>query len=377
MLNIRFRERTNTWPGFVDLFSNLVIILIFLLIVFVFLWTTTSVFNKNTGMKTVAELKKTNEEQAQTIVQMSADEEEAKRLLILARSELENLSNDKAALENEIGLLDTEIQAIDMSVEELISAYEDKVAELQASGTNMEAAIAELTAQLNQATVDKEQTAAMEQERRQLQADMETQRMTLQEQLQQLQASLDAAEAKSAEQEIQYVEMSTRLNKALADKVAELNKVSGYQSDFYRAIKLALGDRSSIQPDGDRFIVSSDILFASGAYTLSPEGKNQLRLIANVIKDLEEKIPTDVNWIIRVDGHTDKKPVVSGTRGYRNNTQLSLLRATAVANELANAGVSKRRLVPSGFGEMHPVELGNDAASLQKNRRIELQLTNR
>lgn len=377
MLNIRFRERTNTWPGFVDLFSNLVIILIFLLIVFVFLWTTTSVFNKNTGMKTVAELKKTNEEQAQTIVQMSADEEEAKRLLILARGELENLSNDKALLENEIGLLDTEIQAIDMSVEELIAAYEDKVAELQASGINMESAIAELTAQLNQATVDKEQTAAMEQERRQLQADMETQRMTLQEQLQQLQASLDAAEAKSAEQEIQYVEMSSRLNKALADKVAELNKVSGYQSDFYRAIKLALGDRSSIQPDGDRFIVSSDILFASGAYTLSPEGKNQLRLIANVIKDLEEKIPTDVNWIIRVDGHTDKKPVVSGTRGYRNNTQLSLLRATAVANELANAGVSKRRLVPSGFGEMHPVELGNDAVSLQKNRRIELQLTNR
>ena len=92
---------------------------------------------------------------------------------------------------------------------------------------------------------------------------------------------------------------------------------------------------------------------------------------------MENQIPTDIDWIIRVDGHTDKKPVMTGTQGYKNNTELSLLRATAVANELANAGVSKRRLIPSGFGDLHPVELGSDAKSLQKNRRIELQLTNK
>ena len=78
-----------------------------------------------------------------------------------------------------------------------------------------------------------------------------------------------------------------------------------------------------------------------------------------------------------MDGHTDNNQVIPGTTGYKNNMELSLLRATAVANELANAGVSKRRLVPSGFGDMHPVELGNSPAALQKNRRIELQLTNR
>jgi chemotaxis protein MotB len=336
----------------------------------VFLWTTTSVFNKSTGLKTVAELKKTNEEQSQKIVQMTADEQEANRLLIMARSE-------KAVLEKEIGLLDTEIKQIDTSVEELVSDYEEKVMELQKSGADMQAMIAELNTQLNQAIVDKEKTAELEQERRKLQQDMDAQRQSLQDQLASLQAALNAAEVKSQEQQTQYVEMSARLNKALADKVAELNKVGAYQSDFYKAIKDALGNRTSIQQSGDRFIVSSDILFGSGEYKLSPEGKNQLRLIANVIKDLENKIPTDVNWIIRVDGHTDKKPVLGGTRGYKNNTQLSLLRATAVANELANAGVSKRRLVPSGFGELHPVVLGNDAESLQKNRRIELQLTNR
>ncbi len=384
MVNIRFREKTNSWPGFVDLFSNLVIILIFLLIVFVFLWTTTSVFNKTSGIKTVSELKKTNEEQAQTIAQMTADEQEAKRLLLLARAELENLENDKAELSNEVDALDTELQEIDMSIEDLIAAYEAKVAELQAAGVNMQEQVALLTTQLNQANADAAKSAELEQERRDLQAQMTQQRAQLADQLASLQAALNAAEAKAADQEIQYIEMSNKLNKALADKVAELNSkvaelnnVTQYQSGFYKAIKNALGDRTTIQPDGDRFIVSSDILFPSGAYTLSPEGKNQLRLIANVIKDLEHQIPSDVNWIIRVDGHTDRTGIIPGTREYRNNTELSLRRATAVADELARAGVSKRRLVPSGFGEMHPVELGNDPASMQKNRRIELQLTNR
>jgi len=369
-MNIRFRNQTNAWPGFVDLFSNLVIILIFLLIVFVFLWTTTSVFNKDSGIKTVAQLKQTNAEQAQTIQQMTADEQEAKRLLILARAELENLENSNAELT-------TELEEIDLSIEDLVTAYESKVMELQTQGQDMQKMVADLTRQLNQANLDKQKTAELEQERRALQDEMAAQRASLQEQLLKLQASLDAAEAKSNAQEIQYVEMSTRLNKALADKVAELNAVAQYQSEFYKAIKMALGDRTTIQPDGDRFIVSSDILFPSGSYTLSAEGKNQLRAIAGVIKGLESKIPSDVNWIIRVDGHTDKKPVVAGTRGYKNNTELSLLRATAVVDALADAGVSRRRLLPSGFGEMHPVELGNSPEALQKNRRIELQLTNK
>ena len=356
MMNIRFRENTNTWPGFVDLFSNLVIILIFLLIMFVFLWTTTSVFNKQSGAKTVAELRAESAEQAQTIEQMRADEQEARRLLLLARNELETLDNDRAELINELN-------ETDLSMTDLATAYEEK--------------IADLTQQLAQANQDKEQISKLEQERAKLTDEMSTQRAELAEQIAKLQAALDAADARAREQEVQYVEMSERLNKALADKVAELNQMSQYQSAFYRAIKDALGERTTVRADGDRFIVSSDILFASGAYNLSPDGKRQLQLIANVIKDFENKIPSDVDWIIRVDGHTDKKPVVRGTRAYRNNLQLSFLRASAVADELAKNGVSKRRLLPTGFGDLHPVELGNSPADLQKNRRIELQLTNR
>lgn len=356
MMNIRYRSQTNAWPGFVDLFSNLVIILIFLLIMFVFLWTTTSVFNKSTGTRAVAQLKQENAEQAQTIEEMELYKREANRLLLLARDELNNM---------------------DTSTEDLIGAYESKIATMQSEITEMQSEINELAVQLNHANISREQSVALEQERKQLQEQMSEQYANYTAQLEQLQAALDAAEEKSRTQEVEYIEMSNRLNKALADKVAELNDVSKYQSQFYKAVKLAMGNRTTITTDGDRFIVNSDILFPSGSYKLSDAGKKQLKLIANIIKDMEAKIPTDIDWIIRVDGHTDKKQVISGTRGYRNNTQLSLLRASAVVDELAKNGVSKRRLIPTGFGDMYPISLGDDAASLQQNRRIELQLTNR
>lgn len=363
MMNIRYRSQTSAWPGFVDLFSNLVIILIFLLIMFVFLWTTTSVFNKSTGTRAVAELKQVNAEQAQTIEEMESYKREANRLLLLARDELEN---------------------VDINTEDLIGAYESKIETMQSEITEKQAEIDlkqseidKLAVQLNQANISREKSIQLEQERKLLQEQMSAQYAELTAQLGKLQAALDMAEEKSHAQEIQYIEMSNKLNKALADKVAELKDVSKYQSQFYKAVKLAMGDNTSITADGDRFIVNSDILFPSGSYKLSAAGKKQLKLISDVIKNMESQIPTDIDWIIRVDGHTDKKQVISGTRGYRNNTQLSLLRASAVVNELVSNGVSKRRLIPTGFGEMYPISSGDDATSLQKNRRIELQLTNR
>lgn len=370
MLNTRFQERTNAWPGFVDLFSNLVIILIFLLIVFVFLWTTTSVFNKNTGAKKVAELEQTQQAQAEQIEQMTADKQEAEQLLIAARDALEN---------QETQIANQQIQA-----ENLANAYEDQITNLTVQQEQLARQIAELTQQLQLATSAKEEMARMESERHEIQDEMAQQQSELNARIAELESQLEKAELVAQQKEAEYTEMSNRLNKALAEKIAELNEkiaeldsIEQYQSEFYKQVKNALGDRTTIKRDGDRFIVSSDILFQSGSYALSAKGKSQLKILANIIKDFETKIPSDIDWIIRVDGHTDNKAVLPGTAGYSNNMQLSLLRATAVVNELVKDGVSKRRLVPSGFGELHPAELGRDAASLQKNRRIELQLTNK
>lgn len=374
MLNVRFREKTNAWPGFVDLFSNLVIILIFLLIVFVFLWTTTNVFNKSNGAKKVAILEQTRQEQAEQIVQMTADKAEAEQLLLAARDALQNQESQLAAQQEQH---EEEQQNLKNSYEQMVDEYQQQISELTINQQLLAEQITALNAQLQQMTTAKDQMARMEAERHEMQDDLMAEKNELNMRIAELEAQLERAAEQARQQDVDYIEMSNRLNTALAEKVAELNAIAQYQSEFYKQVKKALGERTTIKTDGDRFIVSSDILFPTGSYKISADGANQLRLLAGIIKDLENRIPTDIDWIIRVDGHTDNKPVVPGTHGYSNNMQLSLLRATAVANELVKNGVSKRRLVPSGFGELHPIELGNDPTSLQKNRRIELQLTNK
>lgn len=374
MLNLRYKEKTNAWPGFVDLFSNLVIILIFLLIVFVFLWTTTSVFNKKSGIQTVSKLRQTNAEQTALIQQMERDEREAKRLLLLAREELNSNESSFADLSNayEIKLQDLESQTAQLRTQvqelqntrNLTSQYENEIAELESVVARQKNERADLISQIDDL-------------QKKLDAQSEMQTKIANSEMEKLQSELAATRADAAAAHAEYVIMSDKLNKALADKVAELNEMTQYQSEFYRAIKDAVGDRTIMRPDGDRFIISSDILFPSGKYTLSADGKKQLQAIAGAIRDFETKINPNVKWIIRVDGHTDNKPVVAGTHGYRNNLQLSMLRASAVVDELAKNGVSRRRLVPSGFGDLHPIELGDAPATLQKNRRIELQLTNK
>ncbi len=381
MFKLNFRDKTNTWPAFIDLFSNLVIILIFLLIVFVFLWTTTSVFNKRSGVQTIAELKQMNAEQTAQINQMNADNEEAMRLLIQARAEL--LSNQD------------EIDSQNLSMIDIITAYENEVSKVKASDDAARREIESLREQLNRTIAAKEQLAELEQHRRELQEkmqqemtaqlDAQREQMTAQEtqmaeysaELKRLNNALNAADQAVLDEQAKYVEMSNRLNKALADKVAELQDMREYQSEFYRAVKTALGNTDAVMADGDRFIVPSDILFTTGSYKLSDAGKKQLRIVSDVIKEMETKIPSNIEWIIRVDGHTDNKPVVYGNRAYSNNMQLSLLRATAVVNELVRDGVQGKRLVPSGFGDMYPVAPNTTKENMQQNRRIELKLTNK
>lgn len=357
MLNIRFRDKTTAWPGFVDLFSNLVIILIFLLIVFIFLWTTTSVFNKNTGARKVAQLEQLQQAQAEQIEQMTVDKQEAEQLLIAARDAL--LSQE------------SQIMTQQESQENLANAYEGKVVELTREREELIRQVETLNEQLKTLS---EQGAA---DRQDILDQANTELNELDAKIAELENTLARAEENARKKEVEYTEMSNRLNKALAEKVAELNALGQYQSEFYKQIKTAIGNNSSVHADGDRFIIQSDILFGSGSYKVSADGKSQLKILANVIKDMESKIPSDVDWIIRIDGHTDNKPVIPGTTAYWNNMQLSLLRAASVADELIKNGVSRQRLIPTGFGDMYPVSNGKDAKSLQKNRRIELQLTNK
>lgn len=377
MLKIRFKEKNNSWPGFVDLFSNLVIILIFLLIVFVFLWTTTNVFNTKSTDKKVAALRQQNSEQTEQIAQMIEDEAEAKRLLILSREQLETLENDEAEAKRLLILSREKLETLEKEKAEL----SQRLDVANESMNYLQSQLAELSEEYHKtAAVTEEERRVLKSQIQQLRyqlADTEemstAQQQSLTTEIVRLNKLLNISEQRAKDQEAQYVEMSTRLNKAMADKIAELGQ---YQSEFYTAIKQALQYSNKVDTSTDRFIVPSDILFAQGSYSLSQEGKRQLQLIAKAIISLETIIPANIAWIIRVDGHTDKTPVVPGTHKFKNNTELSLLRAQAVVKKLISYGVAPRRLVPSGFGETHPVDTGNSVESLQKNRRIELRLTN-
>ncbi|MDR1071908.1 MAG: OmpA family protein [Rickettsiales bacterium] len=356
---LRVREKTNSWPSFVDVFSNLVIILIFLLIVFVFLWTTTNVFNKgNSGVK-VAELRKVAAEQTEQITQLKESEEQAKELLLVARDKLLELDKNRENLESENSKLSKEQM-------EVVAAYEKKLYDLQSERERLSGIVGALSDEMG-ALKTKSETDSRE---------LSEQAASLQRELENVNRALSSAEQQRSQKDAEYAALSERLNKALADKVSELNQLNKYQSQFFGAVRDALVGMGGVDVSSDRFVISSDILFPVGGFMISPEGKNQIRIIAGIIKNMETKIPANVNWVIRVDGHTDRLPVRKNAKLYKNNLDLSLLRAKEVSKELEKNGVGERRLVPAGFGADYPIVEGRTAKDLQKNRRIELRLTN-
>ena len=191
-------------------------------------------------------------------------------------------------------------------------------------------------------------------------------------QLAALQESLDASEVKDRNSQVKIAELGQRLNVALAKKVQELAR---YRSDFFGKLKEALGNRPDFQVVGDRFVFASDVLFDSGAAELKSEATGQLDKLAEALKQLETKIPSDIAWVMRVDGHTDINPIA--TPQFPSNWELSAARAISVVRYLMDKGVPANRLVAAGFGEFQPLDTGTSDEALRKNRRIELKLTER
>jgi chemotaxis protein MotB len=191
-------------------------------------------------------------------------------------------------------------------------------------------------------------------------------------QLASLQEALEASEAKDKESQAKIADLGQRLNVALAKKVQELAR---YRSDFFGKLKEALGNRSDFEIVGDRFLFPSDVLFDTGSSLLRPEATFQLDKLAAALNELETKIPPDIAWVMRIDGHTDIRPIA--TVEFPSNWELSSARAISVVRYLMDQGVPANRLVAAGFGEFQPLEGGESEQALAKNRRIELKLTER
>jgi chemotaxis protein MotB len=194
----------------------------------------------------------------------------------------------------------------------------------------------------------------------------------LRQQLDEITASLELARAQGKAKDLRIEELGKELNLALANKVNELQR---YRSDFFGKLRAVLGDRSDIQVVGDRFVVPSELLFASGTDELTSAAQVQLGQLAATLREVSAEIPSELDWVLRIDGHTDKRPI--STARFPSNWELSSARAIAIVKYLVVQGIPAHRLAANGFGEFRPLDASENEAAYAINRRIEIQLTNR
>ena len=187
-----------------------------------------------------------------------------------------------------------------------------------------------------------------------------------------LNKALEASEIETASKNLEIEILGERLNKALTSKIFELQK---YRSEFFGKLQSLLGDRDDIKIVGDRFIFESELLFDSASADLQENGKEKLKQIAMTLMETTNQIPSDIDWIIQVEGHTDKRPIK--TMQYPSNWELSSARANSVLKLLLEIGFPSNRLAAAGYGEFYPISDGETKEDYQQNRRIELKLTSR
>ena len=337
----RRRDRTvDYWPGFVDALSTLLLAIMFLLTVFVLAQFLLS--REISG-------------QDEVLNRLNSQINELTQLLALEQSGRQDAEDILANLRASL------------------SASEDERSRLQQLLDSGSGASAEAEAQIGElsSTLDDERQVS---QRALSQVELLNQQISaLRSQIAALEDALDVSEARDADSQARITDLGRRLNVALAQRVQELNR---YRSDFFGRLREILSDRENIRIVGDRFVFQSEVLFPSGGAELNPAGEAQMGELATAVLELAQEIPSDINWVLRVDGHTDNVPL-SGTGRYQDNWELSSARATSVVKYLIEQGVPANRLVAAGFGEFQPLTEGNDAQARATNRRIELKLTER
>ncbi len=309
----------DVWPGFVDALATLLIVLIFALMVFVVsqVYLSDALQGSQRGLES-----------------LQAKLQEIASLLQIEKKKNANLTQS-------------------------FNATSLKLNELQTLKNQLELDLSQKLSAANTRALDAET----------LLASLQQQVEELNQKLQTLNTALQASEATTAQQKLTIETLDKKLAAALAKKVEELET---YRSEFFGKLKELLADRSDVRVVGDRFVFQSEVLFPSASATLGTEGKEKLKQLALTLKEISAKMPADLKWVLRVDGHTDKNPI--HTDKFASNWELSSARAISVIKFLMKEGISSDHLAAAGFGEFHPIEKG---AADNRNRRIELKLDQR
>jgi chemotaxis protein MotB len=384
----------NTWPGFVDALATLVMVIVFVLMIFTLFqfYLKDLISGREQALarlsQQIGELadmlsleRRTTAELRLTVSQLSAE-------LQSSTTTRDRLVQELAAANARADALTQQAARVGADLEDafkVISADKEKIEvqlrELDAMRRNVETLTIlrrELEAKLaEQGTEVEKGRQALSEERKlsedaKARADLLTRQVNaLQQQLAALNEVLGASEKKAQEQQVQIADLGRRLNLALASRVEELAR---FRSEFFGRLRQALGERSDIRIVGDRFVFQAEVLFESGTAELEPAGRAQIERVADALKEITARIPPEINWVLQVDGHTDRRPIATK---FPSNWELSTARAISVVKFLMSQGIPADRLSAAGFAEFQPIDTRDDEIGWRRNRRIELKLTNR
>jgi len=419
----RFRSTIDVWPGYVDALSALLMLVIFTLLIFtlaqVFLAETLSnrdreLSDLNSRLRELSSLldleqdknlqldervKHISDEYSQSLERqyelfgeverlnkvVSADKETIElqlRTLASLQQDITALRELRAQLEQEAGRLSISLKGKEAevgllrdrskSLQARLADEEERTLLAQASIEQKDIRIQDLFVVVEAGREALEQEKELSTSARAQVDLLNRQIAALREQLGLISNALKLAEEKSQGQALEISDLGKRLNVLLAEQVNELEK---YRSEFFGTLRKVLGQNPNIRVVGDRFVFPSELLFDSGSATLGREGKRELAKLAITLDGIASKIPSDVSWILRVDGHTDRQPI--STEKFPSNWELSTARAVSVVRYLASQGIHAKRLAATGFGQYHPVDRSETAEAYQRNRRIEIKLTDR
>jgi chemotaxis protein MotB len=335
----RSRRRTtgvDYWPGFVDALSTLILGIVFMLTVFAIVqfFLSQGVTGKDTALS-----------------RLSARIAQLSELLSLEQ-------NTKVSLEEQLAQLRASLATSEGERDRYKGMYEGL-------GGNQQGQISDLSSKLDtEKQVSLRALAQVEVLNQQIAA--------LRRQLGAIEQALEMSEKKDRESQDRIRDLGQRLNLALAQRVQELSR---YRSDFFGRLRAILGNRPDIRIVGDRFVFQSEVFFDTGQAVLKPEGRAELDGLATALLELNSKIPPEIAWVLRVDGHTDVRAINSPL--FKSNWELSAARAISVVQYLISKGVPPQRLVAAGFGEFQPIDVEKTEEAFARNRRIELKLTER
>ena len=416
----RTTRRTNIWPGFVDALANVLIVILFLLMVFVLaqFFLNEAISGRDTALQKlqtqVVELgellgleRRESDNLRLNVAQLAEElqasvtrtddlnaglraltlraetaEGDALRLTASLEDAFKTIEADKAKIEvrlRELSVLTQDVAALRALRDDLESKISEMTDKARERDSAFDAMIEERERSESALAVERERSESVLAEERKLSesaraqvALLNKQMASVREQLAQISQALEISEALAKAQNVHITSLGKRLNAALATKVQELSR---YRSEFFGRLRDVLGGQKGVRIVGDRFVFQSEVLFTTGSAELGSTGRNQMTRLAGTLKEISARIPGEIDWLLRVDGHTDKVPI--STSQYPSNWELSSARAISVVKQLIDLGIPSTRLAATGFGEHHPLDPRDDEIAYRRNRRIELKLTQR